>query len=98
MIEFFSGAVVGFLIGAWAAWTYGRNEAAFQCILDMLAESADPMYGLDMVKASGGLLQRGTIYVLLGRMQDHGLITATPPDSNGRRRYILGSIGGNSDG
>ena len=89
MIEFVSGVVAGFLIGAWLAWTYGRNEAAFQCVLDMLTESAEPMYGLDMVKQSGGRLQRGTIYVLLGRMQDHGLVEATEPDGDGRRKYRI---------
>lgn len=94
MIKFFIGAVVGFLIGAWMAWTYGRNEAAFQCILDILTESPEPMYGLDMVKASGGQLQRGTVYVLLGRMQDHGLVEATAPDADGRRRYRLATAEG----
>lgn len=92
MIEFGIGAVFGFLTGAWLAWTYGRNEAHFQLILDMLIESPEPIYGLDMVKASGGQLQRGTIYVLLGRMQDHGLIEATAPDEDGRRRYRLATI------
>jgi DNA-binding PadR family transcriptional regulator len=94
MIEFWTGIVIGFLVGAWASWTYGRNEAAFQCILDMLAESPEPMYGLDMINRSGGQLARGTVYVQLGRMQDHGLIEATEPDNNGRRRYRLARRGG----
>lgn len=31
------------------------------------------MYGLELVKASGGELKRGTIYVTLNRMIDKGL-------------------------
>lgn len=91
MIELFLGVALGFLIGAWVSWTYGRNEAAFQCILELLHESPKPMYGLDMIKQSGGQLRRGTIYVQLGRMQDHGLVIATEPGSDGRRRYMLAS-------
>lgn len=96
MIEFIAGAVMGFVVGAVAAWTYGRNEAAFQCILDMLAASPEPMYGLDMIEESGGMLERGTVYVLLGRMQDRGLIVATAPDHDGRRRYRLARSDGDS--
>lgn len=50
--------------------------------------------GLDLVKASGGELHRGTIYLLLGRMEDAGLVTArfeTVPTIPGlpRARYRL---------
>lgn len=33
-------------------------------------------YGLELVKESEGLLKRGTVYVLLGRMESKGLITS----------------------
>ena len=37
-------------------------------ILDLLV-SGGPMFGLQMVEASGGLLRRGTVYVTLGRLE-----------------------------
>ena len=33
-------------------------------------------YGLDMVKASGGKLKRGTIYVLLSRLDEKKMVTS----------------------
>ena len=44
-------------------------------MLDMLAGKKD-MYGLEMVHASGGKLARGTVYVLLVRMEDKGYVTS----------------------
>jgi len=41
-------------------------------VLELLVNKRD-MYGLEMVKASAGL-KRGTVYVLLGRMEDKGFI------------------------
>lgn len=35
-------------------------------------------YGLDLVKDSGGVLGRGTVYVHLHRMQEKGLVTSEP--------------------
>ncbi len=34
------------------------------------------MYGLEMVKASGGALKRGTVYVTLNRMVEKKLLTS----------------------
>lgn len=62
---------------------------AEQCILDLLAAAPEPMYGLDMIAASGGKLKRGVIYVWLSRLQDRGLVDWTPPGEDGRRRYFL---------
>lgn len=31
-------------------------------------------YGLELIKASGGKLKRGTIYVTLGRLEERGLV------------------------
>lgn len=42
-------------------------------ILRMLVANG-PMYGLEMVRTSDGALKRGTIYVMLGRMEDKGLV------------------------
>ena len=81
------------MLGLWwvtVGYWQDRIRHKERCILDLLASG--PMYGLDMVKQSGGLLSRGTVYVLLGRMQDRGLIEATEPDSDGRRRYKLASL------
>ena len=43
-------------------------------ILQLLAESQRKLYGLEMIGVSGGALKRGTIYVVLKRMQEKGLI------------------------
>ena len=43
-------------------------------ILRFLIESENGLYGLEMVKSSGGKLKRGTIYVTLDRMEESKLI------------------------
>ena len=42
-------------------------------ILHLLV-SEGPMYGLQLVERSGGVLKRGTVYVTLGRMEVKGLL------------------------
>lgn len=41
-------------------------------MLELLADG--PAYGLDLVKRSGGVLCRGTVYVTLSRMTDDGWV------------------------
>ena len=46
-------------------------------ILEMLLQKpSSEMYGLELVKHSGGRLKRGTVYVTLGRMESKGYITS----------------------
>jgi len=45
-------------------------------ILELLTNSE--MYGLQLVKASGGRLKRGTVYVTLGRMEEKGYVESRP--------------------
>jgi DNA-binding PadR family transcriptional regulator len=45
-------------------------------ILTILAEAGSWMFGLDIIKASGGKLKRGVIYVYLTRLKEHGYITS----------------------
>jgi DNA-binding PadR family transcriptional regulator len=47
-------------------------------VLELLGAKSDRMYGLELVAASDGRLKRGTIYVLLGRMQQKGFVEAEP--------------------
>jgi DNA-binding PadR family transcriptional regulator len=42
-------------------------------ILELLVATG-PMFGLQLVDASGGRLKRGTVYVTLGRMEQKGYI------------------------
>jgi PadR family transcriptional regulator len=42
-------------------------------ILELLA-SVGPMYGLQLVEHSQGVLKRGTVYVTLGRMEAKGIV------------------------
>ena len=44
-------------------------------VLEMLVGKRE-MYGLQMIEASEGKLKRGTIYVLLSRMEDKGYLKA----------------------
>lgn len=36
--------------------------------------NGDEKYGLEMIRDSNGILKRGTIYVLLNRLEDKGLV------------------------
>lgn len=39
-----------------------------------LLNSSTGMYGLELVRESGDKLKRGTVYVVLGRLQERGLV------------------------
>jgi DNA-binding PadR family transcriptional regulator len=52
-------------------------------ILGLLVSKGE-MYGLELVKDSGGELRRGTVYVTLGRMADKGYVESrTVPQCDG---------------
>jgi len=57
------------------------------------------MYGLQIVKDSEGKLKRGSVYVILGRMEDKGLVDsraeASTPEYVGipRRLYKVTGLG-----
>lgn len=52
-----------------------RRRAAPAIILELLAMGGE-WYGLDLVKAAGGRLSRGTVYVDLNQLEVRGLITS----------------------
>jgi DNA-binding PadR family transcriptional regulator len=52
--------------------TLPRKE---RLILELLV-GGGPMFGLQLVEASGGALKRGTVYVTLGRMEAKGYVTS----------------------
>ena len=58
--------------------------------------SGKEMYGLEMVKASDRLT-RGSIYVILNRMEDKGLVSSKVADVSGplagRRIYSITGLG-----
>lgn len=49
-------------------------------ILELLIRNGE-MYGLQMVHESGGSLARGTVYVMLDRMEDKGLVESRVDES-----------------
>ena len=49
-------------------------------ILRLLIDHRE-MYGLHMVIASGGRLKRGTVYVLLDRLEDKGFVRSRREDA-----------------
>nr|WP_296020852.1 PadR family transcriptional regulator [uncultured Acidovorax sp.] len=42
----------------------------------LVAAAGSEMYGLQMVNKSGGTLKMGSVYVLLGRLEDKGLVVS----------------------
>ena len=67
-------------------------------ILGCLSDQPGGLYGLEMVKASNGKLARGTVYVLLSRLEEKGFVTAkADPHANHpglpRRQYKLTGLG-----
>lgn len=60
-------------------------------ILELLIDGGE-LYGLDLVRASGGELKRGTVYVTLSRMADKGYvdnrIADAPPGASGPPRRL----------
>jgi DNA-binding PadR family transcriptional regulator len=74
-------------------------SATERLVLELLAAKRDRMYGLELVAESGGRLKRGTVYVVLGRMQQKGYVEAEPEkfaDDSGlvpRRMYRATALG-----
>jgi DNA-binding PadR family transcriptional regulator len=67
-------------------------------VLNMLQSERDGLYGLEIVKASNGKLKRGSIYVVLSRLQDKGFVSAKVRRDAGhaglpRPRYKLTPVG-----
>ena len=65
--------------------------------LELLSSSAE-MYGLEMVKASQGALKRGTVYVMLDRLEDKGFVISRSEQRPGvagmpRRLYRITGLG-----
>lgn len=61
-----------------------------ELVIDIVRDQE--MYGLDIVKKSGGKFKRGTVYLTLSGMEERGLLEATvvPSRHEGclpRRRY-----------
>jgi DNA-binding PadR family transcriptional regulator len=67
-------------------------------VLGILRDHPAGMYGLEMIGASDGSLKRGTIYVLLGRMEDKGYVKSKVDKQAShpglpRPRYTLTALG-----
>jgi DNA-binding PadR family transcriptional regulator len=62
------------------------------------APSSGEMYGLEMVEKSRESLRRGSVYVVLSRMEEKGLVKSRTPQSDGhpglpRPRYRITALG-----
>jgi DNA-binding PadR family transcriptional regulator len=68
------------------AWRNREGGARWELVLELLASGGE-WRGLDLVHASMGLLKRGTVYVLLARMEDRGVITSEPKPRPGLPGY-----------
>lgn len=47
-----------------------------------------PSYGLELVARSNGAIKRGGVYVLLGRLQEKGLVASTIPTPTKKHRGL----------
>ncbi|MEL7487300.1 MAG: helix-turn-helix transcriptional regulator [Pseudomonadota bacterium] len=52
-------------------------------ILEILINNG-PSYGLDIVKKSGGVIKRGTVYVMLERMEQNRALVASEDGEKGK--------------
>lgn len=65
-----------------------RSRGAPVVILELLSDGRE-WYGLELVKASGGRLRRGTVYVHLGRLEEAGKVISRPTDvAHGFQRRV----------
>lgn len=55
--------------------------------LRLLEDQGPELRGLELVKLSGGKLKRVTVYVLLARMEDEGLIASRRQGAANERGY-----------
>lgn len=67
-------------------------------VLGLLREEPRGIYGLELVKISNGKLARGTVYVLLGRLEEKGFVRSSVkerPTHPGlpRPQYTLTALG-----
>jgi DNA-binding PadR family transcriptional regulator len=67
-------------------------------VLGLLRDHPAGMYGLEIIGVSEGGLKRGTIYVLLGRMEDKGYVKSKVDKQANhpgmpRPRYTLTALG-----
>jgi DNA-binding PadR family transcriptional regulator len=53
-----------------------RSEIA---VMQILQTAAAGLYGLELVEASNGEVSRGSVYVLLGRLEDKGFVKKSEP-------------------
>ncbi|AUS41683.1 hypothetical protein CYD94_05265 [Ralstonia solanacearum] len=54
----------------------------------LVAAAGSELYGLEMVKSSGGALKMGTIYVILGRLQDKGFVESRREELKDSNRAV----------
>ena len=64
-----------------------KRHRACAFILESL-QANGPLFGLDLIEASDGLLRRGTVYVVLMRMEQDGVIKSRPSSSPPNRRIF----------
>lgn len=72
-------------------WLWGWGKRSERTALEVLGRVECGMYGLELVKLSQNKLKRGTVYVLLQRLESEGLVTSkyenfTDPEINIQRR------------
>lgn len=66
-------------------------------IMNLLVGAPRPMYGLQLVEHSDGVLKRGTIYTTLNRLEEKGYVTSYREEEQAglqpRRHYKATGLG-----
>lgn len=66
-------------------------------ILNLLVGARNPMYGLELVDKSDGVLKRGTIYTTLNRLEEKGYVSSKREEEQAglqpRRLYKATGLG-----
>ena len=53
-------------------------------VMQMLQNETGGMYGLEIVESSNGAIKRGSVYVLLGRLEEKGFVRAHKRTPDGK--------------
>lgn len=85
-------ALIASMVMQWRILRLKRRHREMLCLM-LLEDFPQGRYGLDIVEASGGKLQRGHVYVVLGRLEEMGLVAKR--DTEGRPLYSLTQHGVN---
>lgn len=88
-----------FFFLSWIGQTIIISKARRLLVLRLMDDPhKGPFYGLDLVGRSDGVLSRGSVYLVLNKLEQNGLVSheVNPYDKHKRRIYELTDAGRNA--